>query len=438
MSTLSQFHSPANQAPIDFGSDTAGLQQFDTAWNNNLRRWTLQSILGNPWSNQYDDNRDYYFNPLVTDIPNPTQTPITWNPFPNRLYNFFQDPNAPKDEQFTDQQIYELADMGAIAVNGVSTPIGKLQVPQTLCPNNNWQGTLIGYTPTGSRGWLDEYCEWSVKRDANGKLRQVMFACENPAYWFTLWNVSPDLVTSLYQKYVNPAVRREDLYLRDENNKPVMDPLTGDYAYDPTNIWNNGTQSLPDRGGAMHLSSGPNTLSAEIYLAAAATIQRQVGHSDPQTLICCAQYGRPRRNSDPHIGQQANQTAVNLRTNITLADPVGLYIQTPNFGLWSVKNQPSYPVQNFWSVQRGFADPNNPGTGLDSILHAVFTVPDDLDPSDILITNVAGSDPGSQYPLQWAGQITQTFQIALRVNTIPAPQNPPQQARPCVVFLDTD
>jgi hypothetical protein len=200
-------------------------------------------------------------------------------------------------------------------------------------------------------------------------------------------------------------------------------------------------QSLPDRGGAIHLTSGPNTLSAEIYLAAAATIARTCGNSDQQTLICCAKYGRPRRNSDPHIGIQANQVANNPSANasITLTDPVGLYIQTPTFGLWSVKNQPNYQVQNFWSVTRGAPDPSNPGQGHDSILHAVFTVPDDLDAEDILIQ---GSD-GNQYPLQWGSQIAETFKIALRVSSLPppasTPSNPvPQQPRDCVEYLSND
>jgi hypothetical protein len=437
MAVLDQFHSPANQAPIDFGEDTKGLQAFETAWNNNLNRWTNQSIVGNPWSNEYDNDRYYYFNPLVTDIPSPNAVPIPWFAFPNRLLNFFLDPNAPPSEQLSLDQIHELADMGAIEIDGKLTAIGDIQVPQQLCPNNDWSGTLIGYTPTGPRGWLDEYCEWSVLRDENGKLRQVMFSCENPAYWFTLWRVNPDLVVQLYQKYINPNVKREDLYLTDQNGSPVLDPLTGDYAYNPTNKWNSGTKTLPDSGGAMHLTSPPNTLSAEIYLAAAATIPRACGNSDPQTLICCASYGRPRRNSDPTIGQTANQVAVGENVRITLTDPIGLYIQTPDFKQWTVEGHPDRDVSKFWSVERGTAGTVSPGGGNDSILHAVFTVPPDLQPEDILITDQLGN----QSPLKWAGQIAQTFQIALRATAIPPPQSSPsqpvpQQARQCVVFLD--
>ena len=438
MATLERFHSPGYQAEKDFGNDLDGLDQFNEQWNNNLNRWTNQSIVGNPWSNQYDDNRYYYVNPLTTSLNPGNPVPITWNPFPNRLFNFFQDPQAPANEQLSTDQIFALADAGAITINGVTTPIGNLQVPQQLCPNNNWQGTLIGYTPTGSRGWLDEYCEWSIRYDPDGQLRSVMFTCENPAYWFTLWRVNPDLVVKLYQQIINPAVQREDLYLLDSNGKPVFDPLTNDYAYDPTNKWNRDTTQLADRGGAMHLTSGPNTLSAEIYLAAAATIARTCGNTDPQTLICCSQYGRPRRNSDPHIGQLANQVAVNGQTAITLTDPVGLYIQSPNTKLWAVKNQPDYPVANLWQVTRGEVNRVSPGNGNDSILHAIFTVPEGMQASDILITD---SQTGKQEPLQWAGQIARSFMIALRASTAPLPtsgSNPvPQHPQPCVVVMDS-
>ena len=440
MEPLQRFSSPANQAQTDFGSDSTGLGKFRTFWNNNLNRWTNQSIVGNPWSNINDDNRYYYFNPLTSDSKNAQgPVPILWTPFPNRLYNFFQDPNAPQELRFTVQQIHELADTGYVTMTNSSAKlaIGDLQVPATICPASNWQGELTGYTPAGSRGWLDEYCEWSVLRDQNGKIKQVMFTCENPAYWFTLWKTDPQVVLKLYQQHVNPNVQIEDLYLYDQNHSPVpvMDALTGYYAYNPTNKWNSGTQSLPDRGGAIHLTSGPNTLSAEIYLAAAGTIARQCGNDDPQTLICCAKYGRPQRNSDPHIGSVANQVANTADGNviITLTDPVGLYIQTPNFASWSVKNQPNYQVQDCWKVTRGSVDPTNPGEGNDSILHAVFTVPDGLDAEDILIL----SSDGNQYPLQWAGQIAETFKIALRVSTLPAPASTPskpvpQQPRGCV------
>jgi hypothetical protein len=450
MTTLQSFSSPANQAIKDFGDDQKGLQAFLKTWSTNLNSWTEIAIVGNPWSSRNDYNRYYYYNPLTTDVPDGSQvTPIQWNAFPNRLFNFFQDVNAPKIYQLQDEQIFALADTGYWLDNFAH--LGNVQVPTNpeLCPTTNWNGDKQDYTPQGPRGWLDEYCEWSVKRDANGKLRQVMFTCENPSYWFNLWRHSPSLVTKLYQTHINPAVQEADLYLRDDNGNPVFDPLLGYHAYDPTNKWNRGTQTQSDYGGAMHLSSPPNTLAAEIYLAAAGTIPRTVGNNDPQTLICCTWYGRPRRNSDPHIGQVANQVANRGFAQgttppggqmLSLTDPIGLYIQSPAFTNWQVPNKQkpgggAYDLSSFWQVTRGYVDPHNPGQGSDSILHAVFTVPDELQPADIMIT-----DPSTNrsLPLQWAGQLARTFQIALRVTTI-APTDAtrksypvPQEVKCCV------
>lgn len=464
---LEMFNSPAHQAEKDFANDPNGLQKFRESWNSYLKRWTEQSIFGSPGAVLYDRDRYYYFNPLETALPDdaPIQ-PITWVPFPNRLFIFFQDSQSPI--KLDTKQIFELCDKGQIEIDGKLTKqdlpknwfdtlfiavrwllrtlqivsvrksckINEFQIPKTLCPDTDWKGEKKNYDPPGPRGWLDEYCEWSITYDTNGKLKKVVFTCENPGYWFALWHQDPDLVTQLYQQYVHPNVRREDLYLRDGKGNPVIDPLTDDYAYNPTNKWNSGTQSLPDRGGAIHLTSPPNTLSAEITLAAAATVARQCDN-DEQTIICCSQYGRPRRNSDPHIGQLANQLASQFC--ITLADPVGLYIQTPDFSKWSVKGRTDYDVTKFWSIERGEVAPLNSSEGFDSILHAVFTVPNDLEPEDILITR----PNGEILPLQWAGQIAETFKIALRAVAIapqtlnldrPVPQNP----LPCRQFVAKD
>ncbi len=435
MSILSSFSSPGHQADVDFANNPAGLAAFLETWNTNLTSWTNIAMTGNPWSSRNDAPRPWYYNPLVTDIPDGTATnPILWSPFPGRLLNFFADPAAPPHFQLTSEQIYQLADTG-FWPDGLAA-LGDIQVPtsQELCPTTNWNGNRQGYTPSGSRGWLDEYCEWSIKRDPDGSIRQIMFTCENPAYYFNLWRHDPQLVTKLYQEHINPNVVESDLYLLDADGAPVHDPVLGYYAYDPTNKWNSGTATLADSGGAMHLTSGPNTLAAEIYLAAAGTIPRLVGNTDAQALICCTWYGRPRRNSDPHIGQLANQTA-NPATGtgwmLSLSDPVGLYIQSPNTKNWTVPSDPSIDTSTFWQVTRGHvAAAGDTTPGDDSILRAVFTVPAGLTASQI---EVYDQHSGQNVPLTAAGLIAQTFLIALRVTAI-APSVAAQTARACVPF----
>jgi hypothetical protein len=131
-------------------------------------------------------------------------------------------------------------------------------------------------------------------------------------------------------------------------------------------------------------------------------------------MVCCSRYGQPFRNSDPHIGFSANQLAKNAGLTISLTDPVGLYIQEPE---WNVYRTPdNTPAGNFWTVTRGSAPSH--------ILHAVFSVPASkgYTVSDITINGL---------PIAWAGQIAQTFQMQLSATGLPGTSLPPQKAQAC-------
>lgn len=436
------FNTPAFQGPKDYdtaGGTSADLQRFLQSWNTNLGQWTAMAAIGNPWSSLNDAPRAYYFNPMVTGWPDAKPQPVEWVPFPNRLITFFQNPNIIKGNQLpaalTDEQLLELADLGRITVEGgtwklfdpASNADDVLRIPAAKCPDIDWAGDYMTFSPAGPRGWLDEYCEWSItwKDDQPGtQIQSVMFTCENPAYWQTLWNEQPDIVLKLYQTYIDPAVRPEDLYLtypagNPKAGEPVIDPTTGRPAYNPTNKWNSGTLRVPGQaGGAMHLTSPPNTLSAEVYLAAASTIQRiGISPGQKQPLICCAQYGQSFRNSDPNIGAAGN--LLSEKQLISLADPVGLYIQTPNWSLF--KTPDDTPAWKFWTVRRGVTDPNgNADGGSDSILNAVFEVPSDK-PYGIGDIQILNLDTGVYENIRWAGQIAKTFKIALRVVAMTPP-----------------
>ena len=294
---------------------------------------------------------------------------------------------------------------------------------KTLCPAIDWKSPIDlpddpwkPFGPRGPRGWQDEYCEWSVTRDPKTKkILSVMFTCENPDYWFTLWQVDPHVVLKIYRETISPKVKLVDLCLVDACGHLVINPLTGQPAYNPINKWNAGTATIPGvRGGAMHLTSPPNTLGAEVYLAAAATLLRNLPNYDEQDMICCSQYGQPFRNSDPHIGFNANQLVKNAGLTISLADPVGLYIQEPNWGVYKTPDGAS--ASDFWTVTRG--------KGPNQILHAVFAVP----PSKgYTVSDITINDK----PINWGGQIAQTFQIRLMATGFPGSALPPQQVLSC-------
>jgi hypothetical protein len=162
----------------------------------------------------------------------------------------------------------------------------------------------------------------------------VHFTCEGPDYWVLLASVKRDTVVKLYQKYISPDVKEADLFPGGE--------------YEPLNRWNT-------RDGAMHLTHPANNLFAEVKLAADATVRRKVGGAepaDPRGLIDCADFGDDTRNSDPNIGFAVNRLAQAGRM-ITLANPVGLYIQS--FNEAGLRLPDGSPATGCFNILRGKA-----------------------------------------------------------------------------------
>lgn len=382
MATLKQFNTPALIKDL---SDKADKQaQLDALWNESLKSFTEESIQGG--DAPLDNDRIFYFNPLTTDLTGIiTPPPVAWTAFPNRILATF--PNASKKDQF------QYADEGPPNVSGKP------------------------YRPVGPRGWQDEYCEWSVtRRSSDNKITKVTFTCENPEYWNAVWMIDRDRVVELYRELVSPDVQLADL-----EGEP--DSETGLPSYNPLNKWNNNTTT-----GPVHLISPPNSLGAEIYLAAAATIVRQCNGqvvTNQSQLIQCSLYGTPGRNSDPFIGGTVNSIVRSGGVKVTLHDPVGLYIQEPAFDqTWQLPvDAPSdaHP-SDYWKIVRGRrrTDPNEP----DFILHAVYEVPEDQGfcVGDITINGL---------PIRFGSQIAQKFQIALAAIGIPTTE-PVQSPRSCI------
>lgn len=382
---------PAFDPPADY-NDFPNQPELEKAlrdrWNNNLLRFTRATQQNNPWSAVNQPALTDYYDPTQVDTPSDAPVvPIKWTAFPNRiLVNF---PNVGQRKQ------WQYADDGP---------------PQP-------------YSPSGPRGWQDEYCEWSVTRNAQGKITKVSFTCENREYWYTLWQISPNRVLELYHELVSPDVKMEDLYLRDSNGNVVIDRETGCPAYDGRNQWNSSTTH-----GAVHLISNPNSLFAEIFLGGQATVLREdaQGHpiTDKNQLINCSKYGTPNRNSDPTIGAAVNGLVrgtggLGSGLQITLHNPVGLYIQQPSFDNYQLPftAPPGAKPSDYWKVVRGRLRQGD--ENLDFILHATYEVPEDqgFTVSDITING---------FNIDFGSQITQTFQISLAGTGIPQTQAPQQ------------
>lgn len=391
MAVLSRFATPANIIDLAGDAQTA-LQDW---WNGSMNRNTETAILGDPWTVLHDNNRSSYFNPLKVDAGSSAISKvIAWIAFPNRIsVNFSAEPL--------------LTQLGY--AEGVH-PDGSFGPPPSPPGGSN-----LPYRPVGPRGWQDEYCEWITTRNAAGDIERIDFTCENPEYWFSLWSFDPQRVLELYRELVSSSVQLSDLYLTDTQGRPVMDRATGRPAYNPTNRWN--TQpSATGQTGAVHLISPPNTLGAEIYLAAAATLLRGSSSSpitDPTQLIACSRFGTPGRNSDPHIGAEVNRAVREGGAIATLQDPVGLYIQTPDFSGYILPADPRLPAgakaSDCWSVMRGHT--RQTGDIMDFILHARFEIPQAWKNAGVSFGIGDISINGNK--IAYGSQLTQTFQIGL-------------------------
>lgn len=403
------FNTPAYQGKKDLLGSPDSTKFFD-AWDNYVNRYTITSSIYNLTGGANNTvPGKYYVNPK--DEPNffdgAAIVPIRWHAFPGRV-NYYLEPKL--DELYgsnADARMFELVDIGPIAYQEKYKD-NIVFIPKSPCDP---EGSGIKmFDPLGPRGWLDEYCEMGILRNTAGNIKKIHFTCENPEYYWTLWNIDPDLVLKIYKETLeNDNIKLEDLYLRDKNNDSVIVKATGRPAYNPINKWNNGTAMTANEGGAMHLTSSPNELSAEIVLAGGAALLRAdvPANKIANSLICCSEYGRRFRNSDPHIGQNVYQV-VDLGMKVSLVNPVGLYLQEPQYNYIQLpKNAPKgAKVEDCFRVVRGKKkDKNYPNN---MILHLVMEVPASW-PADITLNDFSVLDS----PLVYGSQVLQTMEVQL-------------------------
>jgi hypothetical protein len=247
---------------------------------------------------------------------------------------------------------------------------------------------------------LVEYCEWHVDRDAaSGRISRVTFTSEPPEYWMAMFGGTQDgssiafpgnrqLVLDLYRKLVSPRVTMEDLLVKKAFTSPFGALKPGDY--NPHNKWNT-------THGIVHLSAPPNALTAEINLAALATVlyEDAAGNPvvDPDAFIAGTGMGGANRNSDPTISSTVNVLG-RLGAMITLANPVGLYMDHIDLAGWEVPGGQS--AKDWATVVRGQDD---------LIERLIVKSPtDEFDVSDLRIGGV---------PITFGGQIAECITVKL-------------------------
>lgn len=235
--------------------------------------------------------------------------------------------DSPRPQFFNPTKTQIAADRTEKGVFWTATP--RTLLFETAAVRKRWE------IADGSRDRQDEYCEWAVARDGNGKVTRVTFTSEVPEYFKALAEDDEEKLLKLYRELIGPQVQRGDLF-----------EING--SYKGRNKWNDNTKI-----GPVHLVQGSNNLGAAVELAAAATIVRVItgtAISAEQELILCSKYGEPRRNSDPHIGAQINALA-RAKADVTLADPIGLYIN--DFTPAGFTTPDGTKAKDFWRFTRG-------------------------------------------------------------------------------------
>jgi hypothetical protein len=305
----------------DFSALDSHREAFRNHWSRKVHDWTEAERAGAP----------NYYNPRLTRIGNAQPARVEWSAFPK----------------------------------GIEDGSGSLE-------------------EADRRQEQFEYCEWYVRRNAEGKATRVTFTTELPEYWEALWEISPERVLALYRELVSPDVQMEDLRVRD-----------GSGRYEPRNRWNMGGAQA-DGVGAVHMIVSINTLGAALGVVVGATNAGDDRPRGPQSF-----------HADALIGLSVKRLVVRLSQQVSLSNPIGIYLQEPEFNRFELP--PGAPrrvhPQDFWRVVRGNRERGQ-------ALRAVYEVPAALGFSvgDIKIDG---------RPVQWGSQIARTLKSGTYVTPIP-------------------
>lgn len=414
------FHTPAYQGKKDMKDVPEGVAtSFYDAWDKYVNRYTVIAADYN-LSGGYDNTvpGKTYVNPKNHPdfFKDAAQIPVRWESFPGRVLHYLEQRfDSLYGSTKGQSRMFEMVDIGPEAYQAKYED-NIVFIPKNPCNPNPKELKMLD--PKGPRGWLDEYCEMSMLKNSADKLVKLHFTCENPEYFWTMWKIDPTRVYEIYKETLgNDNIELKDLYLKDSLNNYVIDRTTGLPAYNPINKWNNGTKMTATYGGAMHLTSPPNELSAEMVLAGGGAVLRN-GNADTlavaNTLICCSKYGAEFRHSDPHIGQNVYQ-AVKEGLEVTLLDPVGLYLQEPQYNYFELPdNAPTgAKIEDCFTFVRGAV--STPGYPNNMILHMIMQVPSHWDSSITLNDfTVLGEK------IEYGSQVMETIKVQLAAAGKPA------------------
>ncbi|MDP9423738.1 MAG: hypothetical protein M3Q19_13070 [Pseudomonadota bacterium] len=380
----------------------AGLQDFpDPAiWHDlmaaeadGIIRGLVYSIIGkNPSEEEIAQYRDEvgYADPTQTELPAAAETVAVqaWNAFPRAVkrqapWNEF-DPD-PIDSDGSYRAVEHLGDEDHRPGIFVDSKQGILSLPV--------------------RDRQDEYLEWAVQRNPDGRITKVTFVAEGYDYFSALFDADEQKCVELYRELTGVGTITADDIRARYGVYRQYDEGGGEQVARPGGL--NPRNQFNINPGIVHLSHRANSLGAEVNLAGVSALARKKGDgstldgANPEQLLCCNRGGEPNRNSDPLISAQAYAQILE-HYRYTLANPVGLYIADIADGLLLPDNKTRVP-RDWWTVIRGH---DLWSGGSSRVLRLELEVPasENLTVSDLL---VGGN------PVIFAGQIAELLSVHL-------------------------
>lgn len=169
----------------------------------------------------FDNPRLQFFNATKMDRTNPVTQEIAWRAFPNRVTLDYAADEDRWREADTSRNVQESTTKYCMACIACLAPT---RAGGEDCSLSYRSACMAGQCSKQAhqccRTWLvalhlccwllllpslplfllallnqqDEYCEWSVERNAQGKVTRVMFTCEGPEYWTCLAEKQPETV----------------------------------------------------------------------------------------------------------------------------------------------------------------------------------------------------------------------------------------------------
>ena len=377
---------PRRYDPPAFMTDFDRIAGARETWSNAMSGW-VDEVIASVQQQLPAGAKCQFYNLVTNPQPGPLlEQEVIWSAFPRMLLNLY---GKEKAFALADKKLYPLSE-----ANDPSRP--------PFYTGDVWKNLF--YRP------LDEYCEWRVEKNDDGKIVRVTFTSEPPEYWQALHGDEladfngnpayptkgdPNLVRELYRELVSPEVTLADLqcpfdFVDEESGLTIYKKG----CYNPYNKWNS-------THGIMHLGQPNNALSAEVGLGGLATVIFHSASGAPvvlgEALICAGRLGGPNRTSDPTIASTVNDLA-RLGAAITLRNPVGLYMDGINLtGFTDPGGQPI--PREFFKVIRG-------DEKLRLIERAVFEVPASEG-------YVVGDIKVGGEPLRYGGQLAERIQVKL-------------------------